>query len=60
MWKMLAGFIVFAVIAVFLLIKSGADVNMGGEQHGMEAVHAPEEAASPASAASAASAASGG
>lgn len=52
MWKILAGFIVFAVIAVFLLIKSGADVNMGGEQHGMEAVHAPEEAASPASAAS--------
>lgn len=52
MWKMLAGFIVFAVIAVFLLIKSGADVDMGGEQHGVGISHSDEPASAPASAAS--------
>lgn len=36
MWKMLLAFAVFAVLAVFLLIKSGADVDMGGEKHGIE------------------------
>lgn len=54
MWKVLAGFAVFAVIAVFLLMKGGANIDMGGEKHGAEALHAPEDAASvPASAASA-------
>ncbi|MFY9479713.1 MAG: hypothetical protein WAQ08_18900 [Aquabacterium sp.] len=52
MWKMLAGFIVFAVIAVFLLIKSGADVDMGGEQHGVGISHSEEPASAAASAAS--------
>lgn len=57
MWKMLAGFVVFAVIAVFLLIKSGADVDMGGEQHGVGVSHSEDAAASaPASAPSAPSA----
>ena len=70
MWKMLAGFIVFAVLAVFLLMKSGADVDMSGEKHGAETTsteHASPEAAStpaapeasaPAAASEAASAAS--
>lgn len=57
MWKMLAGFIVFAVIAVFLLIKSGADVDMGGEQHGVGISHTEEPASTPASAASTAASA---
>ncbi|TDP81619.1 hypothetical protein EV672_10749 [Aquabacterium commune] len=55
MWKMLLGFIVFAVLAVYLLMKSGADVDMGGEKHGIDATHVEEKtsesAAVPASAA---------
>ena len=46
MWKMLAGFVVFAVVAVYLLMKSGADIDMGGEKHGADAVHAEEAKAS--------------
>jgi hypothetical protein len=65
MWKLLLGFVVFAVIAVFVLMKTGADVDMGGEKHGVDASHeaasqpaaaaspaAPAEASAPASAAS--------
>ncbi|MGQ0597336.1 hypothetical protein [Aquabacterium sp.] len=57
MWKLLVGFIIFAALAVFLLMKGGANVDMGGEKHGIEteATHeAPYEAAAsaPASAAS--------
>ncbi len=37
MWKLLVGFALFAVLAVFLLMKSGADVDMGGEKHGIDA-----------------------
>ncbi len=36
MWKLLIGFIVFAVLAVFLLMKGGADIDMSGEKHGLE------------------------
>ncbi len=46
MWKMLVGFIVFAVLAVYLLMKSGADVDMGGEKHGVDATHVEESKAS--------------
>jgi hypothetical protein len=52
MWKLLIGFIVFAVVALFVLKKAGGNVDMGGEKHGVE-VSAPAEGASaPASAAS--------
>jgi hypothetical protein len=53
MWKILVAFIVFAVLAVFLLMKGGADVDMSGEKHGVDATHTEE--AAPASTASAAS-----
>ena len=57
MWKIALAFIVFAALAMFVLIKTGADVDMGGEKHGADAVHAPATPAAPAaSAASAASA----
>jgi len=46
MWKMLLGFVVFAVLAVFLLIKSGGNVDMGGEKHGIETTEEPASAAS--------------
>jgi len=51
MWKMLLGFIVFAVLVVFVLMKSGADVDMSGEKHGGEATHVPEQTASAAASA---------
>lgn len=49
MWKMLVGFVVFAVIVVFVLSKTDANIDMGGEKHGIDATHT-EESASAASA----------
>ena len=34
MWKILVGFVVFAALALFVLMKSGGNVDMSGEQHG--------------------------
>jgi hypothetical protein len=42
-WKIIIGFIVFAAIALFVLMKGG-DIDMSGEKHGTEATHAPEPA----------------
>jgi hypothetical protein len=36
MWKIAVGFAVFAALAVFMLMKSGADIDMSGEKHGIE------------------------
>ena len=56
MWKIAVGFAVFAALALFILSKGG-DIDMGGEKHGADAVHAPEVATSaPAAAAATASA----
>lgn len=50
MLKILIGFVAFAALAVFILTKSGADVDMGGEKHDVGAGHtAAEPAASAAS-----------
>ena len=46
MIKILIGFIVFAALALFVIMKGGDSLDMGGEKHGAEAVHAPAEAAS--------------
>ena len=46
MWKLIAGFAVFAAIALFFIAQGGDSVDMGGEKHGSEAVHAPAPAAS--------------
>ena len=46
MWKIGIGFAVFAALALFVIIKGGDQLDMGGEQHGAEAVHAPAVAAS--------------
>lgn len=57
MWKLVLGFIVFALISLFVIMKAGDKVDMSGEKHGADAVHAPEAPASaPAAAASAAAA----
>lgn len=59
MWKLLLAFVAFAALALFVLSKGG-DIDMGGEKHGADAMHAPAPAASaaPAAASAAASAAS--
>ncbi|MBB1162810.1 hypothetical protein [Aquariibacter albus] len=53
MWKILVAFVAFAAVAMFVLVKSGADVDMGGEKHGVES-HGDSHAASAPAAASAA------
>ena len=62
MWKIVVGFVVFAALAMFVIIKGGDSLDMSGEKHdaGSADSHKPAAAASaPASAAeSAASAAS--
>ncbi|WP_395704016.1 hypothetical protein [Aquabacterium sp.] len=54
MWKLLVGFIVFALVALFVLKKVGGGIDISGEKHGVET----SQPAEPASAASAAEAAS--
>ena len=56
MWKIAVGFILFAALSLFVIMKAGDKVDMGGEKHGAEAVHAPADA--PAAKASAAGGAS--
>jgi hypothetical protein len=48
MWKIAVGFVVFAGLALFILMKKGGDIDMSGEKHGTEATHvaAPEAPAS--------------
>jgi len=41
MWKLAAGFIVFAGISLFVILQAGDSVDMGGEKHGVETTHAP-------------------
>lgn len=33
MWKILVAFAIFAALAVFILAKSGGNVDLGGEKH---------------------------
>ena len=44
MWKIAVGFAVFAGLALFVISKGGDNVDMTGEKHGAEAVHAPAPA----------------
>jgi hypothetical protein len=52
MIKILIGFILFAALAVFILMKSGADVNLGDENAGghKEEPAAPAKTDAPAAA----------
>jgi hypothetical protein len=52
MWKLIVGFIAFAALALFILTKSGGNIDLGGEKHDVTA-HEPaaSEAASAAVAA---------
>jgi hypothetical protein len=48
MWKIVIGFIAFAALAIFILTRSGGDIDLGGEKHdvgaGAEAPHAASAA----------------
>lgn len=44
MWKIFLGFVVFAALAMYVIFKGGDNLDMGGEKHGADAVHAPEPA----------------
>jgi hypothetical protein len=48
MWKIAVGFVVFASLAMFVIMKGGDNIDMAGEKHGADAVHAPATAAAPA------------
>jgi hypothetical protein len=45
-WKIAVGFIVFAAMAMFVIMQAGDKIDMGGEKHGAEAVQAPATGAS--------------
>ena len=38
MWKIFLAFVAFAALGLFIMKKSGADIDMGGEKHGADAV----------------------
>ncbi len=57
MLKIFIGFVIFAALAIFVIMKGGDSLDMGGEKHGADAVHAPAEAASASAPAADASAA---
>ncbi len=46
MWKLVVGFVAFSAIAMYVIFKGGDSIDMSGEKHGVEAVHAPDPAAS--------------
>jgi hypothetical protein len=46
MLKIFVGFVVFAAMAMFVIMQGGDSLDMSGEKHGADAVHAPAEAAS--------------
>ena len=53
MWKIAIGFAVFAGLALYVISKGGDNIDMTGEKHGAEAVHAPAPAEAPAAPAAA-------
>jgi hypothetical protein len=44
MWKIALAFIVFAAAALYLISEGGDKVDMTGEKHGADAMHAPASA----------------
>ena len=56
MLKIFVGFVIFAALAMYVIMQGGDSLDMGGEKHGADAVHAPAEAASVAASAASADA----
>ena len=46
MWKIVVGFVIFAAIALFVIMKAGDKVDMSGEKHGGDVTHSPAPAES--------------
>lgn len=44
MWKLMIGFIAFVALALFVILKGGDKVDLGGEKHGAEATVSPAAA----------------
>ncbi len=44
MWKIVVGFVVFAALAMFVIIKGGDNLDMSGEKHGTETTGADHAA----------------
>ena len=44
MWKIAVGFVIFAAISLFVIMKAGDKVDMSGEKHGGDTTHAPAPA----------------
>ncbi|VWX57658.1 conserved hypothetical protein [Burkholderiales bacterium 8X] len=41
MWKLAIGFVVFAAVVLFVIMKAGDKVDMSGEKHGGDVTHSP-------------------
>lgn len=53
MWKIMVAFVLFAALALFVIMKGGDSLDMGGEKHGTEMEHAapaPAQVPAPATA----------
>ena len=46
MWKIVVGFVLFAALSLFVIMKAGDKVDMSGEKHGADSLSAPETPAS--------------
>ena len=57
MWKLIVGFIAFGALALYILTKSGGDIDLSGETHGISVPHEEAPAASEAAASEAVTAA---
>ena len=42
MWKLIVGFIIFAALGIWLLMKGGGDIDLSGENHDTGTPHAVE------------------
>ncbi len=45
MWKLIVAFVAFAALALFILTRSGANIDLGGEKHDVTAEQAPAASA---------------
>jgi hypothetical protein len=55
MWKLIVGFIAFAALALFILTKSGGNIDLSGEKHDVTAgAHEPAASAAASAAVTAA------
>jgi len=44
MWKYIVAFVLFAALGLWLLMKGGGDIDLGGEKHEVPATQSGEKA----------------